>query len=398
MFFPHYPFLVSDNSTFREVYTAVAGGFRLFNQFCVFINTQLLAILPASFLGDISQWDKYLHLDFDDETLPYKAVDGFLQDPNFSDLITRSKISTPRRFVSQAIAFYRHFAKLLLSSDLASSTFARGLSCFDEAVMRGGNEAHYTDSIHLLTSYFVQQKWISPHVMPVIVNEYCSLVVKLRAEKVAVATEWVSSISRHYELQSRLELFRFFKICSETLRSPCSPSPSFIVTIAGPKSDMQEFSSCVRSLQCSISSIQKVESLFLSSNALPRAYELVSQRPGLLHKRKFSVWHLLSSTYFHRIGIKKTLERYYEKNAPAGDGLCLVPEDKNAPGSSRSSSATGTPTKQSPEKFILTTVPSLVVRKLIDIPLPIASGADSVGSKKRRQKKISPVKSLPKDD
>ena len=198
VFFPHYPFLVSDNSTFREVHTAVAGGFRLFNQLCVFIHTHLLAILPASFLGDISsEWDKYLHLDIDDETLPYKTVDEFLQDPEFSDLITRSKISTSRRFVSQAIAFYRHFAKLLLSSDLASSTFARCLSRFDEAVIRGGNEAHYTDSIHLLTSYFVQQKGISSHVKPVIVNEYCSLVVKLGAEKVDVATEWVSSISCH---------------------------------------------------------------------------------------------------------------------------------------------------------------------------------------------------------
>ena len=91
------------------------------------------------------------------------------------------------------------------------------------------------------------------------------------------------------------------------------------------------------------------------------------------------------------------MEGYYEKNAPAEDGLWLVPENKNAPGSSRSSSATGTPTKRSPEKFTVTTVPSPVVRKLIDIPLPIASGADSVGSKKNKKKKISPVKSLPKD-
>ena len=135
VFFPHYPLLVSDNSTIREVHTTVAWGFRLFNQFCVFIYTQLLAILPAS-SGDISDWDKYLHLDLDDETLPYQTVDEFLHDPDFSDLITRSKISTPRRFVSQAVAFYRLFGKLL-SSNLAPSTFARGLSCFDQAVLRG---------------------------------------------------------------------------------------------------------------------------------------------------------------------------------------------------------------------------------------------------------------------
>ena len=229
-------------------------------------------------------------------------------------------------------------------------------------------------------------------------NEYCSLIVKLRAEKVAVATEWVSSISCHYELQRRLELFRLLKVCCETLRIPCSPSPSFIVTFLGLKSDMQEFSSCVRSLQCSISSIQKVESLFLSSIALPRAYELVNQGSGLFHKRKFLVWHLLSSTHFHRIGEKKPLDGFYEKNAPVGDGLWLVLEDKNAPSSSRSSSAAGTTTIRIPEKFTLTTAPSPVVRKLIDIPLPIASCADSVGSHMKKEKNISPVKSLPKDN
>ena len=82
--------------------------------------------------------------------MPYKTVDEYLQDPDFSDLVTQCK--TPRGFVSQAIAFYRRFAKLLLSSDLASSTFARGLSSFDEAVMRDRIEAQYTDSNHLITS------------------------------------------------------------------------------------------------------------------------------------------------------------------------------------------------------------------------------------------------------
>ena len=78
--------------------------------------------------------------------------------------------------------------------------------------------------------------------MPVAMNEYCSLIVELRTDKIAVTTEWVSSISRHYELQSRLELFLLFKICCETLHSLCSPSPSFIVTIPCLESDMQDFS------------------------------------------------------------------------------------------------------------------------------------------------------------
>ena len=38
--------------------------------------------------------------------------------------------------MGQAIAFYPQFTKLLLAGDLASSTFARGLSSFDEAVIK----------------------------------------------------------------------------------------------------------------------------------------------------------------------------------------------------------------------------------------------------------------------
>ena len=103
-------------------------------------------IFPASFLGNIADWDSYLTPDLTDDNLPYKSVDEFLQDRDFSDFFERSKISTPRRFVSQAISFYRCFIKSLLTSELASSSLARGLSSFDEAVIRDGIEADYSDS------------------------------------------------------------------------------------------------------------------------------------------------------------------------------------------------------------------------------------------------------------
>ena len=184
------------------------------------------------------------------------------------------------------IAFYRQFVKLWLASELASSTFARGLSSFDEVVVKEGSEANHTDSIQLLLSYFVDQKWIALHVEPVIVSEYCSLVTKFRVDKVTSTKEWVSFFTCNYELQNRLELFRLFKICGETLRCTCNPPSPFIVAVPGLKSDVEEISSCVRSLQCSIASIQKVESLFLSAVALPRAYDLLNHGPVLLLKRK----------------------------------------------------------------------------------------------------------------
>ena len=137
----------------------------------------------------------------DDEKPVFKTVDEFLQDKNFSDLMQKSKIPTPRRFVSQVVSFYNCFQKKVLTSELATSSFARGLSSFDEVVVKVGNAAQYNDSIQLLCGYFVQQKWIAPSVKPVIVSEYYSLVTKFRLDKVDNGSkEWVSFFSRYYEL------------------------------------------------------------------------------------------------------------------------------------------------------------------------------------------------------
>ena len=92
----------------------------------------------------------------DDENLPYKAVDEFLLDRDLSDLINERKVPTPRRFIAQVISFYRCFLKILLTSELATSSFSRVLSSIDEAVVVGSSVVHYTDSIQLLCGYFAQ--------------------------------------------------------------------------------------------------------------------------------------------------------------------------------------------------------------------------------------------------
>ena len=308
----------------------------------------------------------------DDEKLVFKTVDEFLQDKDFSDRMQKSKIPTPRRFVSQVVSLYKCFIKKLLTSELATSSIARGLSSFDEVVVKVGNSAHYNDSIQLLCGYFVQQKWIAPSV---IVSKYSSLVTKFRLDKVDNGSkEWVSFFSRYYELQSRAELFRLFRICCETLRSPCQAPPLFTVSLVGLKSDVLEFNSAVRSLQCSIASIQKIESLFLASTSLPRAFVLLNQGPGLMHKRKFSMWNLLSSSYFHKIGIRVSLEACYKKSSADDETIWLSTAD-SVP--SRSSSATSTPSKTSPETPS-TSKASPAVRHLFELPMfPIVDSPKS---------------------
>ena len=169
----------------------------------------------------------------DDLTLPFESVDDVLLDHDLSDLLKASKISTPRRFVSQIVSFYKYFIKLLLTNDIATSAFVRGLSAFDEPVARVGREADYTEAIQLLSGYFVQQKWIASSVKPVIVSEYCSLVTKLLSDKLPAAKDWVETFSCHFELQSRAELFDMFKVCCEALRGSCPVPPGFTVSIPG---------------------------------------------------------------------------------------------------------------------------------------------------------------------
>ena len=99
-----------------------------------------------------------MQLNMSECTLPVKTVDEFLQDKDLSNLLCKSKIPTPRKFAEQAISFYRYFIKQLFSCEMATSSFARGLSSFDEAVIRDGEEAQYEDSIQVLAGYFVQQR------------------------------------------------------------------------------------------------------------------------------------------------------------------------------------------------------------------------------------------------
>ena len=152
---------VSDNSAFSEVQTEMNQGFRKFNQFNVFINSQLQNLLPDSFLGDISNWDSYLKIDLSNSELPLKTPAEFALNPDFHSLVTSSRLPWPSRFIEQSMAFCKSFCSILLSHDILKSTLLRGLSCSDSAVILDGMEQNYTIAFEDLTSYFVSTGVIS---------------------------------------------------------------------------------------------------------------------------------------------------------------------------------------------------------------------------------------------
>ena len=113
--------------SFLKVERRVEGGFQLFNQFAVFIYSQLQIVLPDSVLGSITDWDSYLIIDLDRADLPYKSPSEFILNENFHKLVLASKLPRPGKFVDQSIAFCKAFCKLLLGHEIIKSDLIRGL-------------------------------------------------------------------------------------------------------------------------------------------------------------------------------------------------------------------------------------------------------------------------------
>ena len=132
-----FPF-VSDTSSFSESDSSYGAGFRLFNQFAVFVYSQLQNILPDSLLGSISDWDSYLNLDLTQPDLPFKIADDFVLNSDFHQLVMSGKLPRPSKFVDQSYAFYKAFCRILLQHKIVKSDLIRGLSCFDSAMILDG--------------------------------------------------------------------------------------------------------------------------------------------------------------------------------------------------------------------------------------------------------------------
>ena len=249
------------------------GGFRLFNQFTVFAYSQLQSILPDSTLGNISNWDGFLHLDLDSTALPYKSPDEFILNEDFHRLVIASKLPRPGKFVEQSISFCKAFCRQLLNHDFVQSDLLRGLSAFDPVVIFENSEEHYVTAIDKLTSQFVAAGLFSSSDKVKAVSQYRSLVTKLRVGSVPEYSDWIHFMSSYYELQCRPELFRLFKHSCLCL-APIVELPSpFIVPIPNLESDKDVFQSCIRSREVSYQTVPHVSRSESRWKSLPFARE-----------------------------------------------------------------------------------------------------------------------------
>ena len=92
-------FCVSDNSAFTELRDQFGAVFRLYNQYTVFVYSQLQNILLDSYLGDISNWEKYLAIDLNLPDLPFKTPDEIVLNADFHRLVTSKQIHGADNFI-----------------------------------------------------------------------------------------------------------------------------------------------------------------------------------------------------------------------------------------------------------------------------------------------------------
>ena len=137
------------------MHNQVDNGFRLYNQFSVFVYSQLQNLFPDSFLGDITDWDNYSKIDLSAANLPFKTPAEFVLGADYQARIITSRLPRPSKFVEQTMSFCKAFRGVLLNHEVIKSDLLRGLSSFDHAVLLDGPEENYVSAVESLTSYFV---------------------------------------------------------------------------------------------------------------------------------------------------------------------------------------------------------------------------------------------------
>ena len=371
---------VSDNSAFAEVQGEMNQGFRIFNQFTVFVYSQLQNLLPDSFLGDISNWDSYLKIDLSGTELPLKTPAEFALNPDFHYLVTSSRLPRPSRFVEQSMAFCKSFCSILLSHDILKSTLLRGLSCFDHAVILDGSEQNYTIAIEDLTSYFVSTGVISAGDKTKAVSQYRSFVTKLRANDNVPRCDWVLYLGSHYEMQSRTELSRVFRVSCLCLPPVITIPAKFEVSIPELKSDHDAFESVVRSLQLSYVTVPNVSSLYGDSKSVGRIFRLLGRGRELINDKKFSIWNFLRGSGVRMTSMLEKFEAAYKRSVLLSEGLPIFLE-ATTPSVSHSSSTTSSPgSGLSPKRTPIKVTPATLME-------PGAEKGRKGKAKKTREKK-----------
>ena len=334
---------ILDEAAFSEVYSQYGGGFRIYNQYAVFVYSQLQAILPDNFLGSISEWDKYLQLDLSQPNLPFKTPDQFVLNSDYHQLVLSSKLPRPSKFIEQSIAFCKAFCRGLLSHPIVKSDLVKGLSCFDSATILDSEEERYIAAVEHLTTYFASKGWLSSADKAKAVSQYRAMVTKFRAGQVDRSRDWFLYLSSHYELQCRTALHQLFKLSCLCVPPKISYPPEFTVPLTELGPDEEVFRSCVAGVQISYNTVPNVTSLYKDPRSISRVFRLLGRGRELLADRKFSIWNFLRGAALRRGKWFAKFEAAY-KSVVVSPSALHPTEDSDVASEPQTSSSSESPT------------------------------------------------------
>ena len=163
----------------------------------------------------------------------------------------------------------------------------------------------------MLCDFFVEGKWISNAVTPLVVSEYSSFITHFRSRDVTYAGDWMFFLSGYYEMHCRENLFIVFKLCCLSLPARLTVRLNFTVNIPGLSSDYDECNSSVKCIQSSLSGITNVSGLFSNPRTISSIFTLLGRGRALLEDASFSLWDVLPSCSSRRQRFLNRLESRY---------------------------------------------------------------------------------------
>ena len=383
-------FYVSDCYYFKDFLSGPTQcWFRLYNQFAIFVYSQLQFLVHDRDLGTAEDWDRYLTLDLNKVT--FKTPNEFMSNTDFVAAVAASRVSTPKKFIAQTMNFYLHFCNILLRHPLKNCLLLKGLSSFDSSVLLYSPPSIYTESIQFLVNELRSSGWLSTAEATLVTSQYRAFVTKLRADGVLLLADYVGFLSSFWDLQSRESLYKVFKLSCLSVQHKFEISRPAEIKLSKLGMAEERFNSLIASLQFSMGALPNINELMTSESSLSNIQDLLGQGIELFTDKTLSPWDVMCDSSGIRETICDSLKRSYERAEPERtpivddiviSDLSLIrpPEDVASTSSSPSSS---TPSPQLSKA-------KLELSKVRECPDALGSvlfpgGKPGTGSPKRRK-------------
>ena len=134
---------------------------------------------------------------------------------------------------------------------------------------------------------------------------------KFRSHDGSYEGEWITFSTDYYDLHCRELLFSIFKLCRLSLSAVPIIPPIFTIALEDLVSDVNEFQSCVRSVQSFLFGVPSVSELYSNPRTVSSVFSLLGRGQSLLEDENFTVWDITSIYSSRRRRLSNQLDSRY---------------------------------------------------------------------------------------